>query len=130
MPWIYMLIGLIIGVVIGALVMRYGNSKLRQQQALQSELEKSQQQLETYRRELVGHFAQSAELLNNMAQDYRKLYQHMAQSSNNLLPDLPVPENPFQYRLGESEAENDTLPVERPRDYSDGASGLFPADRP
>ena len=60
-----------------------------------------------------------------MARDYRQLYQHMAKSSNNLLPDLPMQENPFRYRLTEAEADNDQAPVEMPRDYSEGASGLL-----
>ena len=76
---------------------RFGNRKLRQQQALQYELEKNKAELEEYREELVSHFARSAELLDNMAHDYRQLYQHMAKSSNNLLPDSmaerqPVPQ--------------------------------------
>ncbi|MBG0749558.1 putative cytochrome d ubiquinol oxidase subunit 3 [Pectobacterium carotovorum subsp. carotovorum PCCS1] len=111
--------------------MRFGNRKLRQQQVLQNELEKSKTELEDYRQELVGHFARSAELLDNMADDYRQLYQHMAKSSNNLLPNVPGQDNPFKYRLTESEADNDQAPVNMPpRDYSDGASGLLRGERP
>ncbi|ACS87398.1 MULTISPECIES: Z-ring associated protein ZapG [Musicola] len=131
MAWEYALIGLVIGVIIGAVAMRFGNRKLRQQQVLQSELEKNKTELEQYRQELVTHFAHSAELLDNMARDYRQLYQHMAKSSNNLLPDTPVHENPFRYRLTEAESDNDQAPVNMPpRDYSDGASGLLQGSRP
>jgi uncharacterized membrane-anchored protein YhcB (DUF1043 family) len=87
MTWEYALIGLVVGIIIGAVAMRFGNRKLRQQQALQFELEKNKAELEEYREELVSHFARSAELLDNMAHDYRQLYQHMAKSSSNLLPD-------------------------------------------
>ena len=118
MTWEYALIGLVVGIVIGAVAMRFGNRKLRQQQVLQNELEKSKNELEQYRQELVSHFAHSAELLDNMANDYRQLYQHMAKSSNNLLPDMPPQDNPFRYRL--TEADNDQAPVEfPPRDYSE-----------
>ncbi|AFH94660.1 TPA: Z-ring associated protein ZapG [Providencia stuartii] len=126
MTWEYALIGLVIGFIIGALVVRYGNPKLRQQKTAQAELDKKNTELEEYRKELVGHFARSAELLDNMARDYRQLYQHMAQSSSELMPDMPAQDNPFNYRLTESEADNDQAPVKMPpRDYSDGASGLF-----
>lgn len=129
MTWEYALIGLVVGIIIGAVAMRFGNRKLRQQQTLQTELEKSKAELETYREELVGHFARSAELLDNMASDYRQLYQHMAKSSSNLLPDLPTQENPFRYRL--TEADNDQAPVDMPpRDYSGSASGLLRSERP
>ncbi|MDX5629487.1 MULTISPECIES: Z-ring associated protein ZapG [unclassified Brenneria] len=131
MTWEYALIGLIAGIIIGAVAMRFGNRKMRQQQALQHELEKNKAELEEYRQELVGHFARSAELLDNMAHDYRQLYQHMAKSSNNLLPDVPGQDNPFKYRLTEAEADNDQAPVDMPpRDYSDGASGLLRGEPP
>ena len=106
MTWEYALIGLVVGIIIGAVAMRFGNRKLRQQQALQYELEKNKAELEEYREELVSHFARSAELLDNMAHDYRQLYQHMAKSSNNLLPDSMADANPFRNRLEESEASN------------------------
>ena len=125
MTWEYALIGLVVGIIIGAVAMRFGNRKLRQQQALQFELEKNKAELEEYRQELVSHFARSAELLDNMAHDYRQLYQHMAKSSNNLLPDSMADANPFRNRLEESEASNDQAPVQMPRDYSEGASGLL-----
>lgn len=40
MTWEYALIGLVVGIIIGAVAMRFGNRKLRQQQALQYELER------------------------------------------------------------------------------------------
>ncbi|WP_340615962.1 Z-ring associated protein ZapG [Xenorhabdus entomophaga] len=126
MTWEYALIGLIIGFIVGALAVRFGSSKLRQQNELQTELEKNRAELEEYRKELVGHFARSAELLDNMARDYRQLYQHMAKSSNDLMPNIPIQDNPFNYRLSESEAEKSKMASDMPpRDYSEGASGLF-----
>jgi len=125
MTWEYALIGLVVGIAIGAVAMRFGNRKLRDQQVMQNEIEKSKNELEQYRLELTGHFARSAELLDNMATDYRQLYQHMAQSSNSLLPNQPAHDNPFNYRLTGAEADNDQAPVEMPRDYSEGSSGLL-----
>ena len=107
MTWEYALIGLVVGIIIGAVAMRFGNRKLRQQQALQYELEKNKAELDEYREELVSHFARSAELLDTMAHDYRQLYQHMAKSSSSLLPELSAEANPFRNRLAEYEASND-----------------------
>ncbi len=132
MTWEYGLIGLVVGLIIGAVAMRFGNKKLREQHTVQYELDKSKAELEDYRKELTSHFARSAELLDNMAQDYRQLYQHMAKGSNNLLPDLPGEQNPFAWQETEAEADNDQSPVQIPRDYSEGASGLLrngPASR-
>ncbi len=66
MTWEYALIGLVVGIIIGAVAMRFGNRKLRQQQALQYELEKNKAELDEYREELVSHFARSAELLDTI----------------------------------------------------------------
>lgn len=125
MTWEYALIGLVVGLIVGAIAMRFGSGKLRQQKAQQNELEKNKQELEEYREELVSHFARSAELLDTMANDYRQLYQHMAKSSSHLLPGMTAETNPFRTRLTESEASNDQAPVQMPRDYSEGASGLL-----
>ncbi|MCC8365103.1 DUF1043 family protein [Xenorhabdus sp. PB61.4] len=126
MTWEYALIGLIVGFIIGALAVRFGSRKLRQQNAAQAELEKNRAELEEYRKELVSHFARSAELLDNMARDYRQLYQHMAKSSNELMPDMPMQENPFNYRLNESKNDTNQIVTDvPPRDYSEGSSGLL-----
>ncbi|MFB6434952.1 MAG: Z-ring associated protein ZapG [Candidatus Malihini olakiniferum] len=132
MSWEHVLIGLVIGIIIGAVAMRFCSRTLRKQQALQGELEKRKIELETYRQDLVGHFARSAELLDNMAKDYRQLYEHIAKSSSNLLPDLPVQESPFRYRLiTEAEADNDQAPVDMPsRDESEGTSRPLRGERP
>ena len=123
MIWVYALIGLAVGLIIGALAVRLGSSKFREQEAMKRDLEKNKAELEEYRKELVSHFARSAELLDNMAKDYRQLYQHMAKSSSELMPELSAQDNPFSYRLT---ADNDQAPVKMPpRDYSDGSSGLF-----
>ncbi|CAO95347.1 Z-ring associated protein ZapG [Erwinia tasmaniensis] len=129
MTWEYALIGLVVGIIIGAVAMRFGNRKLREQHSLQYELEKSKAELADYHQELSNHFAHSAELLDNMARDYRQLYQHMAKGSHDLLPNLPGEKNPFAYQLTESEADNDQVPVQMPRDYPDSASGLLRGDR-
>ncbi|NGE23888.1 DUF1043 family protein, partial [Klebsiella pneumoniae] len=94
MIWVYALIGLAVGLIIGALAVRLGSSKFREQEAMKRDLEKNKAELEEYRKELVSHFARSAELLDNMAKDYRQLYQHMAKSSSELMPELSAQDNP------------------------------------
>ena len=128
MTWVYALIGLVVGLVIGAMAMRFGSKKLREQHSLQYDLEKSKAELEEYRAELTNHFSHSAELLDNIARDYRQLYQHMAKASNDLLPSLEGEQNPFARPLTDMNAENDQSPVEMPRDYPDSASGLLRGD--
>ncbi|MBV7297940.1 Z-ring associated protein ZapG [Enterovibrio paralichthyis] len=127
MAWINTLVFVVIGVVIGFVIARLTMRDNTQQKDLKKELEKSRYELEQYRQELVDHFAQSAELLDNISRDYSKLYQHMANTSAELMPNLPEQDNPFAKRISKlsevtEEAEDDQTP---PRDYSDGASGLL-----
>ncbi len=88
--------------------------------------------MEQYRQELVDHFARSADLLDNIAKDYSKLYEHMAKTSTELMPNLPAQDNPFAHRIStlESVKNNATDDVtDQPRDYANGATGLL-KDKP
>ncbi|SNC59047.1 Z-ring associated protein ZapG [Sodalis endosymbiont of Henestaris halophilus] len=124
------LIGLFVGIIIGAVAMRFGNRKLREQQTLQQELKKSKDELKEFSEKLINHFARSATLLDNMAYDYRQLYYHMAKSYNNLLPDQRREDNPFSSLLTEAETDNYQTSVEiQPRDYPKNASGLLSTTR-
>lgn len=127
MAWINTLVFVIIGIVIGFIIARLTMRENTQQKDLKKELEKSRYELEQYRQELVDHFAQSAELLDNISRDYSKLYQHMANTSAELMPNLPEQDNPFAKRISKlSEVtEEPEVAQNPPRDYSDGASGLL-----
>ncbi|MGL5728482.1 MAG: Z-ring associated protein ZapG [Plesiomonas sp.] len=127
MTWISALI-FILGLALGMILARFTQKDLRKQKKIQTELEKNKYELEQYRQELTDHFAHSAELLDNMANDYRKLYQHMAKTSNQLLPEMPKQDNPFRYRL--TEADNDQAPIDMPRDYPDQHTGIFNPKKP
>lgn len=127
MTWEYGLIGLLTGLIIGALAMRFGNKKFREQRQTQYELDKTKSELDDYREELTTHFAHSAELLDKMADDYRQLYKHMAKGSQSFLSGIPEGKQPFSLQL--TEAGNDQAQVHIPRDYSEGASGLLRGER-
>lgn len=123
--WECTLIGLVVGMIVGAVTMRFGNRKLRRQQTLQHELERSKAELDEYREKLTKHFVRSAELLDNMADDYRQLYQHIAKSSNSLVPNQHVKDSRCL-----TEVDNSQIPAEmQPRDYPESTSGLLRSTR-
>ncbi len=130
MTWISAIIIFLAGSLVGALAVRLTNKSVQQQKSLKKELDKSKYELEQFRQELVDHFARSADLLDNVAKDYSKLYEHMAKTSTELMPNLPAQDNPFAKRITSLEAvkenANDDENVEQPpRDYANGATGLF-----
>ncbi len=125
MTWEYGLIGLVIGVIIGVLATRFGNRKLRDQHALQYELEKTKDELKEFKQELNNHFVRSSELLENMSQNYHELYHHMANTTKELLPEQAGNEDKFAWQRSAQSVGNESAPVEMPRDYSEKSSGLL-----
>ncbi|MEJ2763926.1 Z-ring associated protein ZapG [Photobacterium sp. MCCC 1A19761] len=126
MAWIYALLIFAAGAIVGGFAARLGNKSLQQQKELKKDLDKSKYELEQFRQELVDHFARSAELLDNIAKDYSKLYEHMAKTSTELMPNLPEQDNPFARRISTLTPVVDSGETAAPpRDYANGASGLL-----
>lgn len=129
MTWEYGAIGFVAGLIFGVLMMMFGTTRSRDINKIQKELDKTKAELGTYRNEMKAHFANSADLLDKMAQDYRQLYDYMAKSSMHFIAGSESPQNLFKNTLptpkdqqANIEASTADLP---PRDYSDGSSGLF-----
>ena len=73
-----------------------------------------QHKVDEQKLQLESHFAESAELLATLVTDYKKLYDHLANSSTELLPEEHQAEF---FKL--------TTKEDQPRDYSESSSGLF-----
>ncbi|WP_253658690.1 MULTISPECIES: Z-ring associated protein ZapG [unclassified Vibrio] len=128
MPWIYAIVGLLVGTIVGVVISRLTTPEYKKQKSVQKELEAAKFELEQQRQELVDHFAQTAEMLNTLGKDYTKLYQHMAKTSSELLPNLPEQDNPFDKKTAmssEAIAEDQPEFNEQPKDYANGATGLL-----
>jgi uncharacterized membrane-anchored protein YhcB (DUF1043 family) len=133
MPWIYAIVGLLVGCVVGVVIARLTTPQYKNQKSLQKRLENAQFALEQQRQELTDHFAQAAELLDTIGKDYTKLYQHLAEKSSDLLPNLPEQDNPFIKTLTKQDQKDKTEepPLETPpKDYAlGGTPGLFEKER-
>ncbi|WP_050918875.1 Z-ring associated protein ZapG [Vibrio campbellii] len=128
MPWIYAIVGLLVGTIVGVVISRLTTPEYKKQKSVQKELEAAKFELEQQRQELVDHFAQTAEMLDTLGKDYTKLYQHMAKTSSELLPNLPEQDNPFDKKTAmstESFEEDQSDVSEQPKDYANGATGLL-----
>ncbi|WP_428772915.1 Z-ring associated protein ZapG [Vibrio sp.] len=128
MPWIYALVGLMAGAILGIVITRITTPQYKNQKSIRKDLESAKFELEQQRQELADHFAQTAEMLDTIGKDYTKLYQHMAKTSSDLLPNLPPQDNPFSNKLSDQEKqhqEDNVLLEEAPKDYAKGATGLF-----
>ncbi|EGR2178831.1 DUF1043 family protein [Vibrio parahaemolyticus] len=128
MPWIYAIVGLLVGTIVGVVISRLTTPEYKKQKSVQKELEAAKFELEQQRQELVDHFAQTAEMLDTLGKDYTKLYQHMAKTSSELLPNLPEQDNPFDKKtaMSSEQIKEDQPEInEQPKDYANGATGLL-----
>ncbi|MGX9416952.1 Z-ring associated protein ZapG [Vibrio sp. RC27] len=138
MPWMYAIVGLLVGCVVGAIVSRITAPQYKNQKSIQKELDASKFALEQQRQELMDHFSQTAGMLDTIGKDYTKLYQHLAKSSSELIPNIPEQDNPFIKTIEkknkvttETEVNDSTSTETQPKDYAKGSSGLLkPEDKP
>ncbi|QFI55764.1 YhcB family protein [Aeromonas simiae] len=109
-------VALVLGIVLGRL-----SVKSRDASRLEQDLKKARQELVQYQGQISTHFADSAALMEQMAEQYQTLYRHMAEQSKSLAKDS---ENPFKALPEETGAEPVKEPDFPPRDYA-GSSGLL-----
>ena len=138
--WQAALIGLIIGWVLAYVLLRLTKDSVKKQIKTEAELQQVQTELNNQKQQLEKHFAESADLLKTLAQDYQKLYRHLATSSTQFLPELT--NNPlFEQNLISAEpsenTENNTEKTEEDikeekdaaLDYSEGSTVILKAER-
>ncbi|KAE9541476.1 YhcB family protein [Ursidibacter maritimus] len=121
--WLAILAAFIVGIIIGYVVLKATNANAQKQQKLENELKTATAKLDAQKEQLEEHFQQSANLLATLAEDYKKLYTHLAKGSQNLLPNEATQKIEFfqQSQLSEKPINDD----KQPKDYSEGSSGIL-----
>jgi len=75
---------LVLGVVCGLLFGRATNAPYQEAQELKDSLKTAQYELETYKSEVSQHFTKTAELVNEMTDNYRNVHSHLAAGAQTL----------------------------------------------
>lgn len=128
--WRAALLGLVVGFAIGYFLLRFTKGSVKKQVKTETELRQLKAQLENQKQQLEKHFAESANLLKTLAQDYQHLYQHFAGASVRLLPELDEKALFQAQNVGGTTDETSTaVSDDQPKDYSEGSSGLLKAER-
>jgi len=78
----------IIAFFIGRLTSREREDKKR----LEIELEESREELKSYRSEVTSHFQETAHKFNALTENYRNIYEHLAQGAQSLCDKNDTPE--------------------------------------
>ncbi len=82
--WLIGFISLTAGVLIGVLAYRLLAPSVRQADQVKSDLDATRDELLRYRDDVNQHFDKTAELVNDLTQNYVKVYQHLATGAQNL----------------------------------------------
>jgi uncharacterized membrane-anchored protein YhcB (DUF1043 family) len=114
------LLALVLGAVLGALLGRRLSSNARKQRELERNVDRLLQQQKDYQHQVVEHFTDTAKLLNNLAESYRDVHNHLAKGASDLCDDeagdilTPIEDSPIAQITGKSA----TPPVQPPLDYA------------
>ncbi len=87
MLWIVALGCLLVGAVAGAVSFKLFKSDEARVQQLETQLQQLGDEYENYKREVHGHFSDSAHLFGKLTESYREVYQHLAHGARNLCPE-------------------------------------------
>ena len=127
--WRAALLGLVVGFAIGYFLLRFTKGSVKKQVKTETELRQLKAQLENQKQQLEKHFAESANLLKTLAQDYQHLCQHFAGASVQLLPELDEKALFQAQNVGGTDETSTAVSDDQPKDYSEGSSGLLKAER-
>ncbi len=121
--WLFGGIALLAGVLIGVVICRRFTPTITDVDELRVKLEHSRSELESYRLSVNGHFNKTSDLINELTQDYVKVYQHLAEGAQTL-SDAPEFSHVLEHRkgkepisTGEEVGSQDTAEAE-PEDFS------------
>jgi uncharacterized membrane-anchored protein YhcB (DUF1043 family) len=118
------LFAFIVGIGAGVVFTRRLSIDGRKQRDLERSVDQLLRQQKDYQHQVVEHFTDTAKLLNNLAESYRDVHNHLAAGANNLCDDdagtilKRIPESGVLQTLGES----DPSAVQAPLDYAPKAS--------
>jgi uncharacterized membrane-anchored protein YhcB (DUF1043 family) len=96
--WVVGLITFVLGLAAGYALHYFRNPDHDRNKVLEAELEALRQESNRYRDQVTQHFQRTSELVQDMTQSYRAVYEHLASSSQQLCgnrvsnPRLDLPE--------------------------------------
>ncbi|VAW40801.1 hypothetical protein MNBD_GAMMA01-257 [hydrothermal vent metagenome] len=83
----YLFSAVLLGVVLGALVMYLIAGKSKDSNSSIAEVE---EKLNDYQQDVVQHFEQTADLVDELTQSYKKVFDHLGKSARELMTDEQI----------------------------------------
>jgi uncharacterized membrane-anchored protein YhcB (DUF1043 family) len=114
---------LVIGAVLGLVLGRRTSTAAQELREAQLKLDQVLQDKRAYEDEVVGHFTETATLLNRLTEQYREVHNHLAQGAETLCQGRgPVSLGELGHNRDESEIPAYLADVRPPLDYAPKAS--------
>ena len=102
-----------IGVIIGAALTKILNRGPNPAE-LQQKLEDTQDQFDSYQKEVGSHFQKTAELVNNLTNSYQEVHQHLSVGAQSLAKHTPETLESSQFKaLSDDKSPDDKLSGEK-----------------
>ncbi len=121
--WLFGGIALLAGVLLGVVICRRFTPTITDVDELRVKLEHSRSELDRYRESVNGHFNKTSDLVNDLTQDFVKVYRHLSEGAQTLsdAPEfshvLEQPEDKVLISKDEEMSSQDTAEKE-PEDFS------------
>lgn len=83
---VYIMVGGIFGLLLGMLIMYL----LQKQGNQNSDTKAVQEKLDAYQEQVEGHFAKTADLIDNLTESYKAVFEHLSDSAESLLTEEQI----------------------------------------
>ncbi|MDJ0956528.1 MAG: DUF1043 family protein [Arenicellales bacterium] len=82
--WLVGIAALVIGAIIGAIAYRLFTPTVKNAAKLRAQLDEAKEELDSYKASVSSHFNKTSDLVNELTQDYVKVYKHLAEGAQTL----------------------------------------------
>ena len=104
--WVaYLSIGVLIGIAAGFYFSILNGSEKKRLQELEAKLKEAENQMSGYKQNVTDHFVTTSNLINNMTDSYRAIYDHMSDGAKTLCSQSLLDSPASQYQLDIPEAK-------------------------
>ncbi len=109
----------LVGIALGLLIGRRSSATNRKYRDVERKLDQVLQDKKLYEDEVVGHFSETAQLLNKLTDSYRDVHNHLATGAQSLCRgEGPVSLDQLQPGSDPAEIPSDLVDVRPPLDYA------------
>ena len=82
--WMVGIAALVLGAIIGAIAYRLFTPTIKNASKLRAQLDETKEELDSYKASVSSHFNKTSDLVNELTQDYVKVYKHLAEGAQTL----------------------------------------------